>query len=104
MRPILALAAAALALALSAYPALAGPTCVDRGGEMIRCATPGAMPVGWDLPGQQRDRLAARGDDPGMGKLIGLIGFLGGIFALIALLPDFEGRWDSQATDDEERG
>lgn len=93
------------AMALGAPAALAGPSCVDRNGEMIRCATPGAMPVGWDLPpGQRRDRLAARADDPGAAKLIGLICFLGGVFALIALLPDFEGRWDSQATDDEERG
>jgi hypothetical protein len=59
------------------------------------------MPVGWDLPGDQaRDRLAGRSDDPGAGKLIGLTLFLGGLFALIALLPDFEGRWDGQENDE----
>jgi hypothetical protein len=36
--------------------------------------------------------------------MIGLTLFLGGLFALIALLPDFGGRWDGQETDDEERG
>jgi hypothetical protein len=36
--------------------------------------------------------------------MIGLTLFLGGLFALLALLPDFEGRWDGQETDEEERG
>ena len=63
------------------------------------------MPVGWDLPPQESEaRLAAMsmGMDPG--KLAGLICFLGGLFALIALMPDFDGAWDGQDTDDEPHG
>jgi hypothetical protein len=88
---------------LAVSGAHAAPSCVDRRGEMIRCGTAGAMPVGWDLaPDQQRDRLAARSDGLGAGQLIGLTLFLGGVFALIALLPDFEGRWDGQENDEED--
>lgn len=90
---------------LSAPAALAGPSCVDRSGDMIRCGTPGAMPVGWSLsPEQLRDRLASRPADLDAGKLIGLICFIGGLFALIALLPDFDGAWDGQEADEEEQG
>jgi hypothetical protein len=100
-----ALLAFAVAIGLLAAPAaLAGPTCVDRQGEMIRCATPGAMPVGWKLPpDQQRARLAARPADLDAGRLIGLLCFLGGFFALIALMPDFDGAWDGQSADKDER-
>ncbi|HEX2816438.1 MAG TPA: hypothetical protein VHN39_08590 [Phenylobacterium sp.] len=91
---------------LVASGAHAAPICVDRHGEMTRCGTPGAMPVGWNLPpDQQRDRLAARSDELSVRQWIGLTVFLAGLFALIALMPDFEGRWDGQETDeDEERG
>lgn len=97
------LRAAALAVALILVPmsALAGPSCVDRQGEMIRCGTPGAMPVGWSPPPEQaRARLAARGDDIGPGKLIGLACFVGGLLALFLLMPDFQGRWDRQEEED----
>jgi hypothetical protein len=105
-RPALALIAGLVLSApiLSATAAQAGPTCVDRHGEMLRCGAPGAMPVGWRLPADQpRDGPTAQADDPGAVKLFGLICFLGGLFALIALLPDFEGRWDGQGADEEER-
>ncbi len=89
------------ALVLTASTAQAAPTCGDRTGEMIRCGKPGAMPVGWAArPG---DRPAGRSEGLGAGQLIGLTLFLGGLFALIALLPDFEGRWDGQENDEEER-
>lgn len=97
------LRAAALAVALILVPmsALAGPSCVDRQGEMIRCGTPGAMPVGWSPPPDQaRARLAARSDDIGPGKLIGLACFVGGLLALFLLMPDFQGRWDRQEEED----
>jgi hypothetical protein len=100
--------AAAFALALSlvaptlALPvaALAGPNCVDRQGEMIRCGAPRAMPVGWSPPPDEAlARLAARSDGLDAGQLIGLVCVLGGLFALFALLPDFDGGWDRQEDD-----
>ena len=49
----------AVALALSAGPALAAPTCWDREGHAVRCGTPGAGPVGAALaPDQAAARLA----------------------------------------------
>ena len=95
----------AVALALLAAPvsAVAGPTCLDHQGEMIRCGTPGAMPVGWTPPpDQERARLAARHDDIGLGRLVGLACLVGGLLALLALMPDFQGRWDAESWDGEE--
>jgi hypothetical protein len=98
-----------LAALLLAGPLLAGsaahaaPTCLDRNGGTVRCATPGAMPVGWTpSPGDMGERLGTRPGDLRAGGMIGLTLFLAGLFGLIALLPDFEGRWDGQDADDEE--
>ena len=90
---ILALAAAIL---LPAAPvARAAPTCLDSGGQVIRCGTPGAMPVGWRAPARQ---TSAR---PSLELLISLGLVIGGLFALIALMPRFDGdRWDAQEGDD----
>jgi hypothetical protein len=93
------------ALLLAASGAQAAPICLDRQGEMRRCGASDAMPVGWAPPPEQaRERLAGRSDGLRGGELIGLTLFLGGLFALFALLPDFEGRWDGQENDEEERG
>ena len=92
-------AATLLSLALPAS-AIAGPSCIDRQGEMIRCGTPRAMPVGWSLPpAEARARLAARGDGLDVRQLVGLLCVLGGLFTLFALLPDFDGAWDQQEDD-----
>src|SRR5580698_10288129 len=87
---------------LSAAPAAqAAPTCQDRNGDTIRCGTEGAMPVGWTLPDEQRSRVvAARPAEP-PADLFGLGLFLIGFFALLALLPDFDGKWDPQERDRE---
>jgi hypothetical protein len=87
---------------LAASAAHAAPTCLDREGATVRCGTPGAMPVGWALPSGEQTTTPS--DTPSARGMIGLTLFLGGLFALIALLPDFEGRWDGQETDEEERG
>jgi hypothetical protein len=84
------IAAAAFALLLGGV-AQAAPTCQTETGETIRCGAPGAMPVGWTLPDDQR--AVAQADDPPVdGQLVfSVICFLGGLFALIAVLPDFDG-------------
>lgn len=106
MRPmILAFTATAL-LMLSAPAALAGPTCQDQNGDSLRCGGPGAMPVGWTLPADQRPSQRAVPITPGV--LVSLIGVIGGFFALIALMPQFEssrgGDWDEQEGDREDLG
>ena len=32
-------------------------------------------------------------------EILNLIAFIGGFFALIALMPDFDGKWDRQEDD-----
>ncbi len=93
----------ALSLLLTGAPAArAAPTCLDRQGDTVRCGTPGAMPVGWRPPPvEMAGRAAMQGGGPGLGRLVGLAAFLAGLFALILLLPDFQGRWDGQGSDDE---
>jgi hypothetical protein len=102
MRAAIPALAAALAI-LSASAAIAAPTCLDRQGGMVRCGTSGAMPPGWVPPTDVFDARPVP-DAPDAGKMIGLTVFLAGLFGLIALLPDFEGKWDRQTEDDERRG
>ena len=87
------LAAPALAaFLLTASPGLAAPTCQDANGATARCGTVGAMPVGWS---QSRDGAFDRVGDSDDGltprRLVGLVLAIGSIFALIALMPDFDG-------------
>jgi hypothetical protein len=90
----------ALALSLLAPAALAAPSCFDRQGDMARCGTSGAMPVGWTpAPEQVRAHEAAMDSELGVGRTIGLICVIGGLFALFALLPDFDDGWDRQEDD-----
>jgi hypothetical protein len=92
-------------LMLSAPVAMAAPTCLNARGDMARCGTTGAMPLGWTPPaGSQVGRATGEADASDDGKLIGLTAFLAGLFALIALMPDFEDSWDRQGGDDDLRG
>lgn len=77
---------------LFAAPALAAPTCQNRGGDTVRCGTPGAMPVGWKpSPEMLWDREISRPPGPSLRQILGVFCGLGLLFALIALLPDFDG-------------
>jgi hypothetical protein len=104
----MAIAALAAAGLLAAEPAaLAAPTCQLETGETARCAAAGAMPVGWTpSPEQILDRQAAATPGPSAEQLLSLALFVGGLFALIALLPAFDGwgpgDWDRQEGDDED--
>ena len=94
------LAVLATVMLLGIGPALAAPTCQDQHGLTIRCGTHGAMPVGWSLPFEERK---VRPQSPTASQLLMLIGTLGLLFALIALLPEFDGTssrdWDEQEGD-----
>ena len=86
-----------LILFAGAGPALAAPTCQDRHGETIHCGAAGAMPVSWRAPPEQLwDREISRPPGPGMDELLGAFCGLGLLFALIALLPDFDGWQDER--------
>ena len=58
------------------------------------------MPVGWSLPFEDRK---VRPRSPSASQLLMLIGTLGLLFALIALLPEFDGTtsrdWGKQEDD-----
>jgi hypothetical protein len=89
-----------LILGLLATPALAAPTCQDRQGGTIKCGVRGAMPVGWkQSPEQLWDRDISRPPGPSTGELLGVFCFLGLLFALIALMPDFDG-WQEDRDED----
>src|ERR1700742_4891088 len=95
------LALALGATLITAPTARAAPTCQDPAGNTVRCGTPAAMPVGWTLPDDQRPAPHA----PPLEELLALACVIGGLFALIALMPDFDGRhaadWDRQEGDDD---
>ena len=90
----------ATVMLLGIGPTLAAPTCQDRHGLTIRCGTEGTMPVGWSLPFEERK---FESHSPTTGQLLHLIATLGLLFALIALLPEFDGRrsrdWGRQEDD-----
>ncbi len=103
-----------LALALAVFLAtplvvphavLAAPTCQTRDGETIRCGVTGAMPVGWTLPPEERlekERLHPP-KYPSAKELLEIFCVMGLFFAVLALMPDFEGDWDKQEGDDKRR-
>lgn len=101
MRPLM-LAAAAAATLITASPALAGPTCQDHDGDTIRCGVPGAMPVGWT---PSADTLNRETSPLTFNEAFALIYIIGGIFAVIALMPEFDGwsagDWGKQEGDEE---
>lgn len=93
---------------LGAPAASAAPTCQDQNGGTIKCGIPGAMPVGWRLSAQQRlDRHMPEPQYPSANELLKLICIMGVFFAVMALMPEFDGRragdWDRQEDDDEDR-
>ncbi len=107
MRPLVLVLAAAISL-FTADAALAGPCCVDKNGDPIKCGVPGAMPVGWSLPPRQLlDREMLHPMDANMNELLKAFCAIGLLLALIALLPEFDGTragdWDKQEGDDETR-
>ncbi len=104
MRLSILLMAVAGAL-LAAPAALAAPTCLDGAGSPIRCGTTGAMPVGWTpSPEQLSNRDSASSPGPSLSEAVAMIYVVGAIFALIALMPPFDGRdggdWGEQEGDE----
>jgi hypothetical protein len=101
--------ALSLALLILAAPmAAAAPTCLDRNGDTIRCGTKGAMPVGWKPTAQfMWDKEISRPAEENLDMLAKVICALALFFAMIALMPKFDGSraqdWDRQEGDDDRR-
>jgi len=90
---------------LAASAAGAAPVCENHYGDAARCGTAGAMPVGQIL--SPAERAYWRPDTPTPpAEVFGLVALIGGFFALIALMPKFDGSngagWDKQEGDDED--
>jgi hypothetical protein len=87
---------------LAATPVWCAPTCLDAKGDTIRCGTTGAMPVGWKPSAQVMwERELSRLPGPSTKEVLGVLCGLGLFFALIALLPNFQG-WREEKDDDKE--
>jgi hypothetical protein len=86
----LALGAALSGGLLLPATATAGPICLDASGAAARCEAANALPPGVDPTGgdEARDSQIPL---PAPQTLFGLICVLGGLFALIGLMPDFDG-------------
>ncbi len=97
--PILAF----LALLIAVPAAEAAPTCQDRNGDVIRCNTPGAMPVGW-TPSEEFLLAKKNASPDGTTEALEAAVFVALFLALIALLPEFDGTkaadWDRQEGDE----
>ena len=94
MRLVVAILAAAVLLAVAPITS-AGPICEDRAGESVRCEDARAMPLGWSLPLDERLKHPRSGPpDPTPVQLGGVFILIFLFFALIALMPDFDG-WTS---------
>jgi hypothetical protein len=98
--------AAVATLLLAASTVHAAPTCDDRSGQTVKCGTPTAMPVGWTpSPADIVDRSVEPDLSPA--ETVALIYILGAFFALLALMPQFDGwqdgDWDEQEGDRKNR-
>ena len=93
----------ALALLLPA-PALAAPICFNRAGDTVHCEVKGAMPIGWRLPPDEAVRREMNQPHPTSRDILKVAAGLLLFFALIALLPEFDGArdqdWDKQEKQD----
>ena len=83
-----------LAIALLSRPATTAPICQDRSGETVRCGTPAAMPVGWTLPAAEAWQYRLRHPAMPTNQLLKAVAVIVLFFALIALMPKFDGRRD----------
>ena len=90
-----------LALLLSA-PALCAPICFNRAGDTVHCDVKGAMPVGWKLPPDEAARREMEQPHVPASAILKVGAGLALLFALIALLPEFDGAQD-QDWDEQER-
>src|SRR5579859_7954761 len=89
----------ALALVFST-PALAAPICFTRAGDPVHCEAKNAMPVGWKLSPDEAARREMNLPHVSASTILKVAAGIALFFALIALLPEFDGArdqdWDVQ--------
>jgi hypothetical protein len=89
----------ALGLLLST-PASPAPICFTRAGDTVHCDAKDAMPIGWRLPPDEAARREMNQPHPSSSDILKVVAVLVLFFALIALLPEFDGArdqdWDTQ--------
>ena len=89
---------------LFSTPVLAAPICLNRAGDAVHCEAKGAMPLGWQLPPDEAARREMNQPHPSSSAILKAVAGLLLFFALIALLPEFDGArdrdWDSQEKQD----
>ena len=88
----------------AAWPAAAAPTCQDANGSVARCGAANAMPREWRLSSEEyHRRQAAIGNVFDLEEALGAAALIAALLAIIALLPNFDGRsatdWDEQEGD-----
>lgn len=90
-------------LGIAARPASASPGCYYPNGDYaMNCTSPGTMPPGWKPPPEVRARwLAERPQEPETRVLLGTLLGLAAFFALIALMPRFDGSRDEDWSQDQ---
>ena len=85
---------------LFSTPVLAAPICFTRAGDAVHCDAKGAMPIGWRLPPDEAARREMNQPHPSSRDILETIAILVLFFALIALMPEFDGArdqdWDAQ--------
>ena len=81
-------------------PAVAAPICFTRAGDIVHCEVKGAMPVGWRPTADAFAHQALEHPQPSTSQILKVVLGLMLFFALIALMPEFDGArdqdWDTQ--------
>jgi hypothetical protein len=95
----------ALTLGLWITSAQAAPGCENRQGDLVRCDVASAMPLGWKVPADVfTARVLSRTPPAQTHELVSVAVVLICLFAIIALLPRFDGTrqedWDRQEGDE----
>ena len=79
---------------------LAAPICFTRAGDTVHCDAKDAMPIGWRLPPDEAARREMNQPHPSSRDILETFGILVLFFAMIALMPEFDGArdqdWDAQ--------
>ena len=92
---------------LISTPALPAPICLTRAGDAVHCDAKGAMPLGWQLPPDEAARREMNQPHPRPSDVLKVVAGLVLFFALIALMPEFDGAgdedWDTQEKRDADR-
>ena len=85
---------------LISTPALPAPICFTRAGDAVHCDAKNAMPLGWRLSPEEATRREMNQPHPRTSDILKVVAGLALFFALIALMPEFDGArdvdWDAQ--------